>query len=182
MHRFRLSCSHCLRVVDLLRPERSRAYTLRVLAGSKSGLTSSGRGLAVTPGSPWIVCNPWPLRGEPREGKTRQWTRQSLRGACGSLSVARTLSVAFGFIPNVKLLSLATQSVVILGMHCATRPPYKPALFEKRPGWGLICRACDTRNLIAAVRHSMSASSWNGLPRKPTAPLASARVRCFSFG
>ena len=44
------------------------------------------------------------------------------------------------------------------------------------------CNACGTRNLIAAVRHSMSASSLNGLHRKPTAPLASARVRCFSFG
>ena len=53
MH-FRLNGIHCLRVVDLLPPERARTYTLRVLAGSKSGLTSSGRGLAVTPGSPWI--------------------------------------------------------------------------------------------------------------------------------
>src|SRR6516162_2861685 len=36
--------------------------------------------------------------------------------------------------------------------------------------------------VIAAVRHLISDASSNGLLRKPTAPLSSARVRCFSFG
>ena len=78
MRRVRLDCSHCLRVVDLLRPERARTYTLRVLAGSKSGLTSGGRGLAVTPGSPW------PPRGVAARGQNAPVdSLESLRGYWG---------------------------------------------------------------------------------------------------
>ena len=63
-------------------------------------------------------------------------------------------------------------------MRCVARLPTS----YRSPKTSLICRACDARNLIAAVRHSMRSSSSNGLLRKPTAPLSSARFRCFSFG
>jgi hypothetical protein len=65
-------------------------------------------------------------------------------------------------------------------MRCVARLP--TSYRSPKTCCGLICRACATRNLIAAFKHSMSSSSSNGLLRKPTAPLSNARIRYFSFG
>src|SRR5262249_35169896 len=80
---------------------------------------------------------------------------------------------------DVKSLSLATQPAVI------SRDALCPAAHHRSPKKSLLrlnYSACGARKLIAAVRHSISSSSLNGLLKKPTAPLSSARFRCFSFG